>query len=243
MTSYSKETLRCCCCGKTSGHTVLMSTNSMGGSPDLDQRPPGMVRSTVESWLQECPYCGYVAWDISYGDDKARHFTSTPQFSSASLDPAPDPAARRFLVRAAFEAYLGDRRSAFQYTLHAAWTADDRKQADEARRLRLKAAEHLAGSRINSVDTRLRLLDVLRRASSWTAAEALVAELTAEGLEYPFAEIISFHRDKIAARDDARYTIDEALKGKPEPPPVIEDPELIKALARHIKIVPSSRRK
>lgn len=241
MTSYSKETLRCCCCGRTSGHTVLMSTNSMGGSPDLDQRPPGMVRSTVESWLQECPYCGYVAWDISYGDDKARHFTSTPQFSSASLDPDPDPAARRFLVRAAFEAYHGERRSAFLYTLHAAWTADDKGQADDARALRRRAAEHLAGVRIASIDTRLRLLDVLRRASNWSAAEALVAELTADELEYPFAEIVSFHRDKIAAREDGRYTIAQALDGKKEPTPSY-DPEMIKALARHIKIVPNPRR-
>lgn len=241
MTDYGEETIRCCCCGKKSRHTVLLSSNSFGGSTDLDQRPPGMYGLTVESWLQECPFCGYVAWDIAHGDDNARYFTSTPQFSAASLDPEPDPAVRRFLVRAAFEAYHGDRRSAFLYTLHAAWVADDRKQTGEARALRLKAAEHLAGVHIASIDTRLRLLDALRRASSWRAAEALITELAAEELEYPFAEIVCFHRDKIAARDDRRYTIQQALDGKPEPPPSY-DPELIKALSRHIKIIPNPRR-
>jgi len=37
---------------------------------------------------------------------------------------------------------------------------------------------------------------VLRQASSWEAAEALIAELAAEELEYPFAEIVSLHRSK-----------------------------------------------
>ena len=243
VTSYGEETLRCCCCGKKSRHTVLLSSNTFGGSTHLDQRPPGMYGSTVEHWLQECPYCGYVAWDIAYGDDKARHFTSTPQFSAASLDPDPDPAVRRFLVRAAFEAFHGDRRSAFLYTLHAAWVADDYKKTGEARALRLKAAEHLAGVRIASIDTRLRLLDVLRRASNWSLAEALIAELTSEELEYPFAEIVSFHRDRVGARDDGRYTIEQALEGRPEPPVTIDDPELIKAIARHIKIIPNPRRR
>ncbi|PIT05688.1 hypothetical protein TSA1_36890 [Bradyrhizobium nitroreducens] len=242
MTDYSTQKLQCYCCGKASEHSVLMSSNTHG-SPDLDQRPPKMHRWTIGSWLQECPYCGYVAPDIDKGDAKARKFLDSDEFRVASLDPSPDPVTRRFLVRAAQRAYQGERRLAFLSTLSAAWVADDANQPTEAASLRLRAARHLEGPRITSIDTRLLLLDVLRRASSWEAAEALTVELTAEELGYPFAEIVAFHRDKIAARDDGRYTIGQALEGKPPPPTAAEDQELIKAIARHIKIVPNPRRK
>lgn len=241
MTDYDTWKLQCHCCGKTSEHSVLMSSNSFG-SRDLDQRPPKMYRWTIASWLQECPYCGYVAPSIDKGDAKARSFLDTAEFRAASLDPAPDPVSRRFLVRAAQHAFDGERRSAFLSTLSAAWVADDSNRPSDAAALRLRAARHLEGPRITSIDTRLLLLDVLRRASSWEAAEALTAELTAEELDYPFAEIVAFHRDKIAARDDQRHTIGQALEGKPPPPVAVEDPELLKAIARHIKIVPNPRR-
>lgn len=224
MTSYSARKLQCSCCSKTSEHSVLMSTNSFG-SPDLDQRAQGMARATVDSWLQECPFCGYVAADIETGGTKARSFMDTGGFRAASLDPLSDPAVRRFLVRAAHDAHGGDRKSAFQNTLAAAWIADDRNQPSEATALRLKAAAHLAGARITSIDTRLLLLDVWRRAASWDAAEALTAELIAEQLEYPFASIVAFHRDRIAARDDGSYTIAQALAGRPEPGSGEVDPD------------------
>jgi hypothetical protein len=216
MTDYSARTHRCYCCGKNSEHSVLVSSNSFG-SPDLDQRPPEMFRSTIQSWLQECPDCGYVAPNIEKGDASACTFLDTSEFRAAALEPALDPDVRRFLVRAAYDAYVEDRRSAFQHTLAAAWVADDRKQTAEASELRLRAAKYLAGGNIRSIDLRLRLLDALRRASNWTAAEALIVELVAERLEYPFAEIIAFHRSKIAAGDPGRYTIEQALDGKREP--------------------------
>ena len=189
-----------------------MGSNSWG-SPDLDQRPPGMFRVTVADWLQECPFCGYVAPSIDKGDAKARSFVDTPEFQAACLDPLADPASRRFLVRAAQDAYYGDRRSAFLNTLCAAWVADDDKaQSSEALTLRLHAAAHLERRPIKSIDTRLLLLDVLRRAQRWEAAEALASELTAEDLGYPFADIVAFHRGKIEAGDSGRFTIAQALE-------------------------------
>jgi hypothetical protein len=234
MTSYDTTKLRCYCCDKTSEHSVLMSSNSIG-SPDLDQRPPGMIRSTIGSWLQECPYCGYVASRLDKGDAKARSFIDTVEFRAASLDPLADPPSRRFLVRAAQDAHGGDRKSAFLNTLSAAWIADDSDRPPDAQALRLKAAGHLEGGRITSIDTRLRLLDVLRRASSWEAAEALAAELAAEGLEYPFPEIVSFHLGLIEAQDNGRYTIAQALADKPAPTDRETDPELRKIVADHLR--------
>jgi len=231
MTSYEREKLQCYCCGKTSQQTVLMSTNSFG-APDLDQRPSGMARSTIGSWLQECPFCGYVAGSIDRGNAKARAFLDTAEFCAASLEPLADPAARRFLVRAAQDAYEGDRRAAFRHTLLAAWVADDNRQASQATAFRLRAAGHLGDGPIRSIDVRLELLDVLRRASSWERAAALADELTAEGLEHPFTAIVAFHRRKIAAKDSGRYTIEQALRrerGNDE-----ANAEMLKLLAHHL---------
>jgi len=236
MTDYDERKLKCYCCGKLSKHWELMSSNS-SGSRDLDQRPSGMFRSTIGSWLQECPYCGYVAPSIDKGDARARSFVDTPEFQAASLDPLAEPASRRFLVRAAEDAVNGDRRAAFLNTLRAAWVADDSGRTSDATALRLKAAGHLDGVRVTSIDTRLLLLDVLRRAASWEAAKALAAELAAEELESPFADIVAFHRGKIEARDSGRYTIAQAYAFKAELNRSDADPELVKAIARHLKII------
>lgn len=211
MTSYGTFVRKCYCCGKKSKHCELLSSNSWG-SPDLDQRSPGMFRDTVADWLQECRFCGYVAPLIDKGDPKASSFVDTREFRAACLDPLADPASRRFLVRAAQDAYYGDRRSAFLNTLCAAWIADDNKeQSSEALTLRLRAAAHLEGRPIKSLDMRLLLLDVLRRSRRWEDAERLASELAAEGLDYPFADIVAFHRGKIEAKDSGRFTIARAL--------------------------------
>lgn len=239
MTDYDIETLPCYCCGKRSKQTSLLSTNSFG-SPDLDQRPAGMARATIESWLQECPYCGYVAGNIEHGDAKARAFLDTDEFRAASLEPVAEPAARRFLVRAAQDAYEGDRRGAFRHTLSAAWISDDSRQASQATAYRLRAAEHLGDYPIRSIDIRLELLDVLRRASSWERAAALADELAAEGLEHPFSAIVSFHRRKVAGKDAGRYTIEEALRkqrGNDE-----ANAEMLNLLAHHLQRIRKSHR-
>jgi hypothetical protein len=235
MTDYDRRELQCYCCGGTSEQTVLLSTNS-SGYRDLDQRPSGMARATNAARLQECPFCGYVAFDIDKGDPTARSFLDTAEFRAVAEDPAPEPAERRCLVRAAYEAYRGDAAAAFHATLRAAWCADDRNHPARAADYRLKAAAHLAGSRTKSIDLRLLLLDVLRRASSWDAAQALCREMAAEDLEYPFAEIVAFHAEKIAAADNGRYTIDQPLAGKREPIS-LEDQRAIEAFARHVKFV------
>lgn len=234
MTTYDTQTLRCYCCGRTSEHSVLMSTNSFG-SRDLDQRPPQMMRSTMASWLQECPSCGYVAADIKTGDAKVQSFVGTPAFQALCAASSPDPAVRRFMVRAVIETHNGDMESAFTHTLSAAWIADDRGRSSEAAALRLRAAAYIEGTAA-SLDTRLVLLDVLRRASNWEAAEALVDQLAAAKLEDPYAAIVSFHRSKIERRDSCCYTIADALADTPQPDNGgAANPERLKILTDHLR--------
>jgi hypothetical protein len=210
-----------------------MSSNSFG-SRDLDQRPPEMMRSTMASWLQECPFCGYVATDIGKIDETARGFVRTPAFQALCADPAPDPVTRRFLVRAAIDAHGGDMESAFTQTLSAAWVADDSGRSSEATALRLRAAAY-AAAKAASLDTRMVLLDVLRRAEDWSGAEMLADRLAAEQLGHPYDTIVSFHRSKIVAKDTGRYTIADALAGTPKPGTSAATPERVRMLADYLR--------
>ena len=210
MTSESQETIVCGCCGKRSDHWVLLSTNS-SGSADLDQRPPEMERDTMEMWLQECPSCGYVAPSIDQGDEIDRANAASPEYRALVSGSFPSSLERRFRLRAGLVAQRGDAESAFSNALCAAWAADDHGTPERASEHRIKAASYVCGRAGVSLDTRLRLLDVLRRSSRWEAADGLASELKSEELEYPFDAIIDFHLDKIAQRDGGCYTIEEAL--------------------------------
>lgn len=233
MTTYDTRKPRCHCCSKASKQSVLMSSNSFG-SRDLDQRPPEMMRSTMASWLQECRFCGYVATDIGKDDAAARAFVGTPAFQALCADPSPDPVTRRFLARAALDAHGGDAESAFTHTLAAAWVADDSGRLSDATALRLKAAAHVAG-KAASLDTRLVLLDVLRRASDWSVAETLADVMATEQHGHPYDAIATFHRSRIAERDNGRYTIADALAEPPKPDTSAATPERVRMLVDHLR--------
>ena len=56
MWSYS---VQCVICGKESKQTQITSYSNFKG-PDLDFRPPPRYRETMDFWIQECPFCGYI---------------------------------------------------------------------------------------------------------------------------------------------------------------------------------------
>lgn len=64
MTRMQKAAVTCLVCQTESSHTVLLSSNTFGGLPDIDGRPPSMLRGTMDLWVQRCPLCGYCATDL-----------------------------------------------------------------------------------------------------------------------------------------------------------------------------------
>ena len=69
----------CSVCSKPSPQAVLLSTNSMG-YPDLDLRPPEMQRSTMNTWIHECPHCGYVASDLEDELEISKEFLESEEY-------------------------------------------------------------------------------------------------------------------------------------------------------------------
>ena len=166
--------------------------------PDLDMRPGEPARSTLERWIQTCRRCGTSAPDLAALPSAARDI--------------PRSADTPFLRHAQLCEALGDHAGQAEALLQAAWSVDDTSGDDtneDATALRRRVAELWADA--TAPETRLRRLDVLRRAGDWDGAEA---GLAAQSLDETARAVVAFQRRLIAARDGGRHQISSAL-----PPP------------------------
>jgi hypothetical protein len=200
----------------------IASTNQLG-APDLDVRPPPMLRDTIDCWIQDCPACGYVASDISADEDDIDAVLAAEAYR-ALAGVAGDGAPRlisAFRRRAMIDDARGNADGAGNRLLQAAWVADDSGAATTAIACRREAAErmnaHLRTGGV-PVEYRLRLVDVLRRArlfdEAMAEAEAVRAAVPAEGM---LAAIARFQNKLITAADTGRHTVDEIHQGEAKP--------------------------
>lgn len=197
----------------------VASTNQLG-APDLDVRPPPMLRDTIDCWIQDCSACGYVASDIARGEDGIDAVLASDAYRA--LAGVPGPGAERlisaFRRRAMIDDARGNPDGAGNRLLQAAWVADDSGAAATAIACRREAAArmaaHLAGGD-PPVEYRLRLVDVLRRARLFaeaaTEADAVLATAPPGDM---LAAIAAFQNKLIAAADTDRHTVDEIHQGK-----------------------------
>ena len=92
--------------------------------------------------------------------------------------------------------------------LQAAWTADD--AGADATAVRRDAAS--AWGEPPSIESALRLIDILRRAGEFHSAEARAVALSDAPLDENSTRIVAFQRARIAARDTGRHLISSALR-------------------------------
>lgn len=79
MTRIRSTILTCGACGKSSEYSEMHSCSDFSGrNPDLDLRPPGGLSAYMRLWLQLCPDCGYVSWDIKIAPDDIAVYRSDP---------------------------------------------------------------------------------------------------------------------------------------------------------------------
>lgn len=212
MTTFFQRQITCANCKKSSGHQILGSTNAFGSS-DLDLRPPEMQRSTMGSWLQECPHCRYIAPDLgeAAGD---LDVVTTPEYRAVLDDERFPELARRFLAYALL--LKADPVSAGYARLRAAWVCDDAGRAERAAECRGAAADGMAAGRPfpdteRGVTAGAVLVDVLRRGGRFEESAAECDSL----LEYESAKdvlqkVLEYQARLIAARDTAAHTIADA---------------------------------
>ena len=220
MTSFTEIIEKCGICGTFTKHMVMLSTNSFG-SPDLDLRPPGMKRHTMDEWLQECPKCGYVSVFIGEIKEGVREIVEGEEYSALHKGPLSGTLANRFLKASLISECLGNRKGAGTYALYAAWAADDVGDRATARTARLKAAEHFMGvaSRLEKRDPtstraitlKTQTVDILRRSGRWEEAEQLADSLSEQQIDAEIKAVINFQKSLLRRRNDSPHRVNDII--------------------------------
>lgn len=136
MTKIRLEKSKCALCRKENEYPVLCSTNTLFGSPDLDFRPPDMMRSTMDTWIQECPECGYVSRKVSDPSSVTRQLLQSESYLTCDGIEFISPLARSFYRFYLINLEDKNTEEAFYALLHAAWACDDRLDDENAVRCR-----------------------------------------------------------------------------------------------------------
>ena len=137
MTVIIPESVTCTICDCISEQPILKSTNTFFGEPDLDLRPPELMRSTINTWVQTCPDCGYCYPNISFGDAAHKPVVSSKEYKDQLKSGEYPSLANAFLCLA--QIYIPENipdLAGLQFH-YAAWVCDDenlKKQAAECRK-------------------------------------------------------------------------------------------------------------
>jgi hypothetical protein len=172
-------------------------------APDLDLRPGEPTRSTLSQWVSTCAGCGAVAPDLSTLGPAAAETVHGAAYRAVAGPPDAAVPFRRWAMLCP----PGERGEAF---LQAAWAADDAGAEKPARALRREAAT--AWGEPASIESALRVIDVLRRAGDFAAAQARVASLETTPMDENSARLVAFQRARIASGDTGRHLISSALR-------------------------------
>jgi hypothetical protein len=193
-----------------------MSTSTFGDT-DLDLRPPELERSTLSVWLQECPNCGFVSSDLS-APEAVQEVMATERFTHLQNCALSGTFIGRCLKRSFLDERLANLEDAAEHALWAAWSADDAdsqaavEYRSKAANLLLEAAALLPTESIESVTTKTRTVDILRRAGRWEEAIGLAdALLLKDDLDPTLRSVVAFGRRLAQARDRSGHTVRDAL--------------------------------
>lgn len=214
MSYPGQTTCICSVCGKKSRQQVLTSTNRFG-APDLDLRPPEMMRSTMGWWIQECPRCGYISDNLETVSGIDRKWLKSKDFRSANGIAFASKLAKKFYKRYLISVADQNIENAF----HAAWSCDDSGDEENAVLCRQAALEQLdlliaadkedkeCGDEDPAETYRLIRMDLLRRTNQFARVidEYAQVEFSSELLN----RVKAFQIERAKQNDPRCYTVDD----------------------------------
>lgn len=214
MTIIRKFEKKCAVCGQMSLQPVMMSTNTWS-YPDLDLRPSEMQRSTMFTWLEECPHCGYVASKLENELEVSSEILKTDDYQTCEGHDFKSDLSKRFYRHYMISKAEEDYGSEFLSLLHCAWTCDD-KDDELAVEMRKMAIESIAKINAESEEERnnLQLIkaDMLRRTGQF---DRVIEEFKDVILEDKLKnDVITFQIELAMAHDSDCHTIEEIIKKK-----------------------------
>ncbi len=213
MTYIEDRVFSCAVCGEKSKHPDLLSTIEYG-SRDLDLRPAMLRRSTIPTWVQECPNCGYVNSTI---DTKPplrvnRKWLERQEYRTCDGIPFQNDLSQRFYREYLVCKAAGKRMAALSAICCAAWMCDDHQEKENAKTCRLIAAE-IAKRRLFPWRTDLIICwcDLLRRGEQFERLLKKTRLLHTISKKGSFAALLAFERKLAEQKDAERYTYQDAM--------------------------------
>lgn len=213
MTTIAPASVICGNCGAQVAITVVTSTYQRG-APDLDLRPPSLVRETLRFQINSCSLCGYCGDDLTVWSESDRRILESDEYSKIRAGRLPE-LAKSFACSALIRERRADFLSAAHDWLRAAWACDDAGDDSQAREMRERSLEILRRAietglpeeGPTEVDLKLLKIDLLRRSGQFDRAEALCAELCAQDLDSYLRMIVEYQVSLITERDSASHTL------------------------------------
>lgn len=219
MTTHYSEDVCCAVCGKMSSHIGIASTNAFG-SADLDSRPPEMQRSTISTWVQRCPDCGYCAKRIDSADAVAKVVVVSPEYRSQLTSQDYPELANAFLCQCLVCEKSGFYNDAVLASVHAAWACDDIPRAEAAARCRSEAvrliqAMHLRDETLSEQRgaDEIMLTDLLRRSGRFDEALDFVDKAIPTINDEFIRVLLLFEKGLISKGDTNAHKIKETEGG------------------------------
>lgn len=218
MTTIFNIKKTCVVCGTTSDYTGIGSTNRFG-SPDLDTRPPEMMRSTIRFWVQHCPSCGHCAPDVAEKMFGTLDTIQSNAYQSQLQDETFPTHANTFLCWAMIQAHAGEHLGAAWSTIHAAWICDDENEKAAAKQCRTKAIslfedaieKNLPISQQVGMEYAL-LADLHRRNGNFEVVDDLVEKGMSRKPDAILQSILAFQKVLADNKDAGCYTVAQAEK-------------------------------
>ncbi len=218
MTTLFKEKKKCLVCSKTNEYTAIGSTNQFG-PPDLDTRPPEMMRSTIAFWIHRCPSCGYCAPDVSKGPSLAAQIVKSEAYLKQRGNHSYPELANRFLCWAIVQETAGDHVGAGWAAIHAAWACDDAEARAASAQCRTRATGLLRHAKANGISyapgagvEEAILADLLRRSGQFDQVGTICLEGLAKDPEDIVRQILVFQQALALRQDRECHTIAEVTE-------------------------------
>lgn len=139
MTRFIQLDQECAVCGHSARRTVLASTNTFGGSPNLDLRPPGMARRAMLRAVMTCNACGYCSTDITKAPAGAQRTVQSDAYKAQGEASQLPRLARSWLCHSLVLEEAREFSRAGWSALTAAWLCDDEGGTSGARMCRQRA--------------------------------------------------------------------------------------------------------
>ncbi|MDE6833408.1 MAG: DUF2225 domain-containing protein [Ruminococcus sp.] len=190
----------CSVCGTVSSHTVITKIQS-GGVPELDLRPDGEHRNTMELWVMECPVCSYCNNSLEIPLDTRRRYLRSTEYTTLGGIETDNILVSRFIRKALVNLKNRNYAEAVKSYLYGAWVFDDLKNTASADECRIEAISILENSNLTDDDNMMLLkADLLRRTGQF---DKVISEYGEKYFDQPFLLLASQYEVRLSRDGDS----------------------------------------